>query len=261
MLFVIVLMVIPGCLNEENDIAQDVNEADTDISTLESINGTDSSNITDSECSGQNCTLLKKGESLKRVACAAPETPYGKLRLINASELNDSLSPMRNECSIVIFYSPYCIFSARAAPALNGIARYYPNISVVAVDITESNSINMKYGIVAIPTVLLVHNIRPIAKLNHTNATLESLRDFIVRYTGLKANIDDANLTHIEFDFVGPLPSKIVDKPDWLLLISWCFLLITGVYYFCRSTLATKVYVWFVTTWREAEQAERPHND
>lgn len=39
-----------------------------------------------------------------------------------------------NECIVVLFYSPQCVFSARMAPHYNALARVYPDITFYAVD-------------------------------------------------------------------------------------------------------------------------------
>lgn len=198
----------------------------------------------------------------RRVSCAVPEIAHDRLVILNASEIAETLSAARNECSLLIFYSPHCMFSARSAPYLNGIARYYPNISVLALQINESSTVNMKYGIVAIPTVLLLHNSRAIAKLNHTNATsLDVLAAFIEKHTGIP---QVQNMTLLPIDRIGPLPSEVVERPNYLLLVAWIFTIFAFIYLLLRSSYAAKAYNWFVATWREAreaEQAQRPHQD
>lgn len=249
-----------------------LNDTDTEVPTTEvvaepqtTLNSTLESSPLDQE-DMVNTTLVGNGtesnanktEASRKVLCAAPEAPHTQVVLVNASQLSDSLSPSRNECSLVIFYAPSCIFCAKSAPYLNGIARFYPNISVMAVNINESNSLNMKYGIVAVPMVLLMHNIRPVAKLNHTNTSLESLASFIEKHTGIQIA---ENLTLAAGDMEGPLATVVAEGPDWMLVLAWLFTWAACLYYLLTSSYASKTYNWFVATWREAEQAGRPHQD
>ncbi|OQR75887.1 thioredoxin domain-containing protein 15-like [Tropilaelaps mercedesae] len=201
-------------------------------------------------------------DNSRRVSCAPPEVAHDRLIILNARKIAQTLSAARNECSLLIFYSPHCMFSVRSAPYLNGIARYYPNISVLALPINESSSVNMKYGIVGVPTVLLLHNARAIAKLNHTNTTsLDQLAVFVEKHTGISPL---ENMTLLPGDFLGPLPCQVVERPNWLLLVAWIFTVLAFIYLLLQSSYAAKAYNWFVATWREAreaEQAQRPHQD
>ncbi|XP_003743697.1 thioredoxin domain-containing protein 15 [Galendromus occidentalis] len=197
----------------------------------------------------------------RRISCAAPLNPFNEVVIFNASAVADILSAARNECTLLIFYSPHCMFSVRSSPYLNGIARYYLNLSVVAIQINESSTLSMKYGIIATPTVLLLHNHRAIAKLNHTNVSLEALGNFIEKHTGLPLV---ENMTLTDLDYLGPLPTKVVERADWILFSAWVFTIWSLLWFLLRSSYALRAYTWFATTWkeaREAEQAARPHQD
>ena len=43
-------------------------------------------------------------------------------------------SNQASHCALVLFYYPWCIFSAKAAPAFNAIGRIFPQIRVLALD-------------------------------------------------------------------------------------------------------------------------------
>ena len=45
---------------------------------------------------------------------------------------------MGAECHLVMFYAPWCPFSAQAAPHFNGLARAFPDIGLYAVDSSKS---------------------------------------------------------------------------------------------------------------------------
>lgn len=197
----------------------------------------------------------------RRISCEGPLKPLNELAIFNASGVSEVLSAARNECTLLIFYSPYCMFSVRSAPYLNGIARYYTNVSVIAIQINESSTLSMKYGIIATPTVLLLHNHRAIAKLNHTNVSLDALGSFIEKHTGLPVV---ENMTLSEIDHEGPLPTKLAEKANWILFSAWAFTIWSLLWFVLRSSYALRAYTWLATTWkeaREAEQAARPHQD
>jgi hypothetical protein len=42
-------------------------------------------------------------------------------------------------CSIILFYYPWCIFSAKAAPHFNAIGRLFPGLNVLALDAYTNN--------------------------------------------------------------------------------------------------------------------------
>lgn len=66
-----------------------------------------------------------------------------KVIMANSSTLLKILTPptsnnaSTNECVIVLFYSPQCVFSARMAPHYNALARVYPDIAFYAVNAME----------------------------------------------------------------------------------------------------------------------------
>lgn len=45
-------------------------------------------------------------------------------------------------------------------------------------------SLNSQYGVVGVPTVMLFHNGRPVAKFNRTDYTLLEFVNFLNEYTG-----------------------------------------------------------------------------
>lgn len=40
-------------------------------------------------------------------------------------------------CVLVLFYARWCLFSSQAAPHFNALARYYPDIKIVAIDASK----------------------------------------------------------------------------------------------------------------------------
>ena len=60
------------------------------------------------------------------------------VEILNNSELLSFLALKQEgyigRCIVVLFYTPYCVFSARIAPQYNALARLFPNLFILAVD-------------------------------------------------------------------------------------------------------------------------------
>ena len=64
------------------------------------------------------------------------------------------------------------------SPTFNYILRFY------AIDSYENHALNAQFGVMALPSILLFHNSRPIFKYNFTDYTLSSFSQFINILTG-----------------------------------------------------------------------------
>lgn len=146
-----------------------------------------------------------------------------------------------------------------AAPHFNALPRAFPDIKMVAINAMMYHLFNTQNGIVGLPSLLLFHNGKPIAKFNDSEYTLELFSRFVTRHTGIKAS-EKSYVTSA--DFTGPVTSVPHKDSDMLLVTSWVFIILCAVYYFTK----TKWWKWIVETvqsnWRESEaQAEHDHND
>lgn len=147
------------------------------------------------------------------------------VQVLNASQdLMEFLNANSTECSVVLFFTAWCQFSASLAPHFNALPRVFPSMHFLALDASQhSSSLSTRFGTVAVPNILLFQGAKPMARFNHTDRTLETLTSFISNQTGFEANAD-RNVT--EADHLGPLPSVPVRGIDWLLVFSILF--ITG---------------------------------
>ena len=100
----------------------------------------------------------------------------------NSSVSNRSQSAT---CSITMFYAPWCQFSAEAAPHYNALARVFPQLRLYAVDSSEHHSLNTQFGVMAVPSIFVFHNSRPLYKYNFTEYNLESFTQFVSLLTGI----------------------------------------------------------------------------
>ena len=154
------------------------------------------------------------------------------------------------ECSLVIFYASWCPFSAMAAPSFNGLARLYPDVRLYAIDSSKYQSINTQFGILALPTLILFHNTKPISKFNHSNYLLENFSEFINTFTGLEPVLP---IELKDEDMEGPMPTKAVPEPDYYLYLAWIFTIVCALGYFGKSSYCEWIIESVRNNWREAE--------
>uniref|UniRef100_A0A3Q3WQY5 Thioredoxin domain-containing protein n=1 Tax=Mola mola TaxID=94237 RepID=A0A3Q3WQY5_MOLML len=146
------------------------------------------------------------------------------VQVLNASQdLMDFLNANSTECSVVLFFTAWCQFSASLAPHFNALPRVFPSMHFLALDASQHSSLSTRFGTVAVPNILLFQGAKPMARFNQTDRTLEMLTSFITNQTGFDAATDRKVM---DADRLGPLPSVPVKTIDWLLVFSVLF--ITG---------------------------------
>ncbi|NWT44788.1 TXD15 protein, partial [Chroicocephalus maculipennis] len=162
------------------------------------------------------------------------------LQILNVSQdLMEFLNPNSSDCTLVLFYTPWCRFSASLAPHFNSLPRAFPTLRFLALDASQHSSLSTRFGTVAVPNILLFQGAKPMARFNHTDRTLETLKDFIFNQTGIEAKSDVAVT---EADWEGPLPSVLTKGIDWLLLFSVLFLATFVMY----ATVRTESIRWLI---------------
>ncbi|XP_073977340.1 thioredoxin domain-containing protein bug isoform X2 [Rhodnius prolixus] len=123
------------------------------------------------------------------------------VELVNSTRLVQLLMPdpnithrlMEAECVVLLFYSRTCPFSCLAAPHFNALPRAFPSIKIAAVNAMIHQSFNTQYGVAGVPTVMLFHNGKAVAKFNDSEYTLKMFARFIVRFTDL----GDASISEV----------------------------------------------------------------
>jgi len=169
-----------------------------------------------------------------------------------ANEFNSSVSNRSQAatCSLTLFFASWCDFSASAAPHFNALARVFPQLKLYAVDSSMHHSLNTQYGVMAVPTLLVFHNSRPLYKYNYTEYSLASFTTFVSLLTGL----DPQNVTEPSAeDWEGPVPSIAVKSHNYYLLLAFLFTLLCGLREFSKSPLAGQLVDTLRNAWREAE--------
>jgi thiol-disulfide isomerase/thioredoxin len=154
-------------------------------------------------------------------------------------------------CMMVNFYAPYCPFSARLAPFYNALPRAFPSLFIAAVDATQNSKINLVYGISGTPTLLLFHNGRPVARFESGTYGVNNLIEFVTKHTDLDP-VADVDVQ--DEDLLGPLPAAPADNVDFYLVLAWCFIIISSLYYFCKSSLGQRLFETLKRNWREMDE-------
>lgn len=155
------------------------------------------------------------------------------VQVLNASQdLMEFLNASSSECSLVLFFTTWCQFSANLAPHFNALPRVFPSMHFLALDASQHSSLSTRFGTVAVPNILLFQGVKPMARFNQTDRTLDTLTSFVANQTGFEAG-PDRNVT--DADRVGPLPSVPVKSIDWLLVFSILFISSFTIYAILRT--------------------------
>jgi len=141
----------------------------------------------------------------------------------NETMLTNLISAMNRTkvCGLLLFYSPFCEFCTNLAPLYNAVGRSYRDILVIASDAQNVMGVSAKYGIVGIPTILLFHSGKAVAKYNRSRTSAD-FREFILQLTGVRPSIS-LNIT--QDDNLGPLTSTLKESRDYYLIFSIVFII------------------------------------
>lgn len=221
-----------------------------------------------------NTTINLNNASETNGTCAArktircfPSMGSEQVEIVNDTYLLTLLTPDANItnrdspglCIMVMFYSKTGTFSSMAAPHFNALPRAFPDIKMVAINTMMYHLINTQNGIVGIPSLILFHNGKGLAKYNYSEYTLELFSSFLTQQTGIKPK---EKSTVTSADFAGPVISTPSYDSDIFLILSWLFVIFCATYYFMKSSWWTWILESIQNNWREAEdQAEHLHND
>lgn len=124
--------------------------------------------------------------SLKSNKCthSSRSRAHNSVQLVNGSALTQHLSDSKEtECFLVLFYVPWCPFSARLAPIYNALPRAFANFDVLAFDVSKSVGYNSKFGTSSVPLIILFQHKSIFAKFNYTSKNLSDYIDFVANRT------------------------------------------------------------------------------
>ncbi|XP_037365180.1 thioredoxin domain-containing protein 15 isoform X3 [Talpa occidentalis] len=210
--------------DREEEYYTEPEAAESDLAPTEHANNTESLKSPKVTCEERNVTGLENFT----------------LKILNMSQdLMDFLNPNGSDCTLVLFYTPWCRFSANLAPHFNSLPRAFPTLHFLALDASQHSSLSTRFGTVAVPNILLFQGAKPMARFNHTERTLEMLKIFIFNQTGIEAK---KNVVVTQADQIGPLPSTLIKSVDWLLVFS-LFFLISFIMY---ATIRNESIRWLI---------------
>jgi len=201
-----------------------------------------------------------KGDGNASIIMCNMERQAGSLtvELVNSTRLisllytdpNITCRCQKAECVMLLFYARTCPFSCMAAPHFNALPRAFPTIKMAAVNALQFQSFNTQYGIVGVPTVMLFHNGRPVAKFNDSEYTLEMFTRFITRITGIPP---EEKMFVTSADFGGPVPSVVARETDYWLALAWLVIAVVGGVGIAKSRTWHNIVEAVQNSWREAE--------
>jgi hypothetical protein len=110
---------------------QSNNTLNSSVETKEEINKTvvtkrknQSTNPNQLDCLNSNLTVYRENNTVQ---------------LVNGSRLTNLLGESdTNQCFLVLFYVPWCKFSTRLAPIYNALPKAFPNLDILAFDVSKS---------------------------------------------------------------------------------------------------------------------------
>lgn len=138
-------------------------------------NGTSNESLSEKQSTSPNC--VNSSNSTNRIR--------NEVNLVNGSYLTRILSDSAPlVCFLVLFYVPWCPFSARLAPIYNALPKAFLNLDVLAFDVSKSVGYNTKYGTSAVPIVLLFQNKNVLSKFNYTEKNLTEFIELVSLKTG-----------------------------------------------------------------------------
>lgn len=162
------------------------------------------------------------------------------LQILNISQdLMDFLNPNSSECTLVLFFTPWCRFSAALAPHFNSLPRAFPVLHFLALDASQHSSLSTRFGTVAVPNILLFQGAKPMARFNHTERTLDTLKSFIFNQSGIEPK-PDVVVTDADYD--GPLSNVPLGGIDWLLAFSLLYVTVFIIY----ATMQAESIRWLI---------------
>ncbi|KAM3927095.1 thioredoxin domain-containing protein 15 [Leptodactylus fuscus] len=210
--------------NSEDQAQEQTENVDTEQVKSDDSNATDSSKPLKVNCEDRNITDMENMT----------------LQILNISQdLMDFLNPNGSECTLVLFFTPWCQFSAALAPHFNALPRAFPTLQFLALDASQHSSLSTRFGTVAVPNILLFQGAKPMARFNHSERNLESFKSFIFNQSGIEAKPD---ISVTEADLEGPLPSTPQAGIDWLLVFSVVYVTSFIVY----ATMQTDRIRWLI---------------
>lgn len=203
--------------------------------------------------------IKNKSEKKSKFTCVGKNytAENASVMIVNNTQLLSILSFDNNntegDCVLVLFFVPYCRFCAAMAPSFNALARVYPQLNIIAVDAAQFSNLNAKFGTVSVPNILLFHQSRAVVRFNSTEKSFTNLVSFVKNSTGFEPNI---TVTVTSEDLSGPLQSVAMETTDYMLLVSWLFVIFCSGFMFVQSSLGQQWINKVNMLWQEHQHID-----
>ncbi|VDK32002.1 unnamed protein product [Taenia asiatica] len=132
-------------------------------------------------------------------------------------------------CNLVFIFAQWCPFSMRAAPYINAIARAFPQLPVIAIDVDEYLQFRWSLRVFYVPKIKIFVGDHAYKEFNGTETDLNELADFV--WQNLR-QIPQGPLELRKEDFYGPIPTQLLSRfSDYRLQIVWVIFLVSSAYF------------------------------
>lgn len=250
--------------NLVNPVLEELEKGDpgtkSDIRMVDEVNQNQSvSNNTTNASVPLTAEIKNKTDRKSKFTCIGKNytAENASVMIVNNTELLSILSFDNNstegDCVLVLFFVPYCRFCAAMAPSFNALARVYPQLNIIAVDAAQFSNLNAKFGTVSVPNILLFHQSRAVVRFNSTEKSFTNLVSFVKNSTGFEPNI---TVTVTSEDLSGPLPSVATETTDYMLLVSWLFVIFCSGFMFVQSSLGQQWINKVNMLWQEHQHID-----
>uniref|UniRef100_A0A5S6QWB1 Thioredoxin domain-containing protein n=1 Tax=Trichuris muris TaxID=70415 RepID=A0A5S6QWB1_TRIMR len=185
------------------------------------------------------------------------------LTLENEEEVgNDTSSSLPQfNCVLVNFFDPNCPFSSEFAPSYRRLARLFPELHLLAVDVSRTIGsfsslfkLGFEYGLVGTPTLVLLKDAKLAARLEAWEPiNLTVAVDFVLKHTDLTLNADAG---HQLEDEDAPTNTHTGAK-NLQLAASVVFSVLCIVYMICQSNRAQLLWRTLRRDWHEMQEGHQ----
>jgi thiol-disulfide isomerase/thioredoxin len=209
---------------------------------------------------GEECLLRPKCD--ETTGCNAPLHCFDFSKLENgSSQFSESrvvvVSPhqlesivedsaVQNVCAIVLFYAPWCTFSAQFARKFNALGRSFRGLPILALNLAESEP--HKYILAYLPLVAFYYRGKTLFKFS-LESSFEDLRDTVSNITGSEAL--PVNLSDPENE--GPIRTERETSDQVFLAISVWWVAFVGLVYAMKSQ---QLRQWYLSCLRTTSRQE-----
>ncbi|VDL85944.1 unnamed protein product [Schistocephalus solidus] len=134
---------------------------------------------------------------------------------------------IQSHCTLVFVYASWCPFSVAAAPYVNALARAFPQLPLVAIDVDEYVKYKWSLRVFYIPKLKIFIAGHVYREFNGSDTDLDEMIDFVWNSIRL---LPMGPVRLEGRDFLGPIPSELHPCNDIRLPLAWLVFLACVIY-------------------------------